>query len=116
VLAGLEEMSVFVHSDAVNATSETGLARPGVSCIEGNTFRLARSRVQYLEDIAACMDALQCGESYEICLTNSMSAGVPSFDAWQFFQVLRHVNAAPHSAWLHCGEVRHSLPSAIAGK
>ena len=39
-------------------------------------FRLARSHEQYLEDIEECKRQLIDGESYEICLTNKITADV----------------------------------------
>jgi hypothetical protein len=74
--------------------------------VEGNAFRLARSRAQYLKDIDDCMEALYEGNSYEICLTNALHCEVRNWDVWDFYKVLRKVNPAPYSAWLHCGEVR----------
>ena len=68
-------------------------------------FELQRSEQRYLQDIAACQDALHRGDSYEICLTNALHARMPQLDAWRFYQTLRRVNAAPHAAWLHCGKV-----------
>ena len=87
------------HDDAASAADSPPL-------VDGGALRLARSKAQYMADIAACMDALHRGDSYEICLTNALSCRVRGWDAWAFYQVLRHINPAPHSAWLHCGEVR----------
>ena len=39
-------------------------------------FRLSRSHEQYLEDIATCKQRLIEGETYEICLTNKITAEV----------------------------------------
>ena len=39
-------------------------------------FKLARSHQQYLDDIAECKRQLIDGESYEICLTNKITADV----------------------------------------
>jgi anthranilate/para-aminobenzoate synthase component I len=77
----------------------------GAPMIEGNSFQLARSKSQYLKDIDRCMEALHEGNSYEICLTNSLHCRVGNWDAWDFYQVLRKANPAPYAAWLHCGEV-----------
>jgi hypothetical protein len=78
----------------------------GEPMVEGNSFRPARSRAQYLKDIDECKEALYEGNSYEICLTNALHCEVRNWDAWKFYRVLRKVNPAPYSAWLHCGEVR----------
>jgi para-aminobenzoate synthetase len=67
-------------------------------------FRLSRSHAQYLDDIAECHRRLFEGESYEICLTNKITAGV-SPDPLPLYRTLRRVNPAPFSAFLRFGEV-----------
>ena len=74
-----------------------------------DSFQMHRSRKQYLADIQACKDALYRGDSYEICLTNKLTASMSATDAWKFYQTLRKVNAAPYAAWMHCGAVRVQL-------
>ncbi len=65
-------------------------------------FRLARSHQQYLDDIAECKRQLIEGESYEICLTNKITAEV-SPDPFALYRTLRRVNPAPFSAYLRIG-------------
>ncbi|ASW56769.1 aminodeoxychorismate synthase component I [Plantactinospora sp. KBS50] len=72
---------------------------------------LVRDRDRYLRDIAAARDKLLAGESYEICLTDSvrlpdMGGGLP------FYRELRRVNPAPYAAYLRFGglEVACSSP------
>lgn len=83
--------------------------KQGVAAAPGSAvpppFALRRCREQYLDDVAACQEALYAGESYEICLTNCMHAAPDAADAWRFYEALRRVNPAPFSAWLHLGEV-----------
>ena len=62
-------------------------------------FRLARSKQQYLKDVEACQQALQDGESYEICLTTAL-VRPEATEALQLYRTLRKVNPAPHAAWL----------------
>ena len=59
----------------------------------------ARSREQYLQDIRACLEHIRNGESYQLCLTNSLAF---PFDGDPFTQYrrLRRANPAPYSAWL----------------
>jgi len=67
------------------------------------TFRLSRSHEQYLADIARCKQELMDGESYEICLTNKVTAEVRP-DPLALYRTLRRVNPAPFSAFLRVGE------------
>jgi para-aminobenzoate synthetase len=67
------------------------------------TFRLSRSHQRYLDDIAACKQQLIDGESYEICLTNKVTAEVRP-DPLPLYRTLRRVNPAPFSAFLRFGD------------
>ncbi len=66
-------------------------------------FRLSRSHQQYLDDIEACKRYLVDGETYEICLTNKITAEV-SPDPLPLYRTLRRINPAPFSAYLRMGE------------
>jgi para-aminobenzoate synthetase len=66
-------------------------------------FRLSRSHRQYVEDILECKRQLREGESYEICLTNKVTAEVNP-DPLALYRTLRRVNPAPFSAYLRVGE------------
>jgi para-aminobenzoate synthetase len=66
-------------------------------------FTLARSHQQYLDDIEECKRQLVEGESYEICLTNKITADVTP-DPLPFYRTLRRVNPAPFSAFLRIGD------------
>jgi para-aminobenzoate synthetase len=71
---------------------------------------LTRDREQYLADIATCKDKLLSGESYEICLTNSVrfpDAG----DAYGFYRRLRRSNPAPYAAFLRLDGVEVACSS-----
>ena len=65
-------------------------------------FRLARSKQQYLQDVAACQQALYDGESYEICLTTALVRQHP-VNALHLYRTLRKVNPAPYAAWMSFG-------------
>ena len=77
----------------------------GGSSTEGGPveFRLSRSHQQYLDDIATCKQRLIEGETYEICLTNKITAEVIP-DPLALYRALRRVNPAPFSAFLRFGE------------
>jgi para-aminobenzoate synthetase len=67
------------------------------------SFHLARSHAQYLEDIEECKRQLIEGESYEICLTNKITADVTP-DPLPLYRTLRRINPAPFSAFLRFGD------------
>jgi para-aminobenzoate synthetase len=66
-------------------------------------FTLSRSHQRYIEDIEACKRYLIDGETYEICLTNKITAEV-SPDPLPLYRTLRRINPAPFSAYLRIGE------------
>jgi para-aminobenzoate synthetase len=66
-------------------------------------FRLTRSHEHYLAEIAECKRLLAEGETYEVCLTNVMTAGVDP-DPLALYQALRRVNPAPFSSYLRFGD------------
>jgi para-aminobenzoate synthetase len=66
-------------------------------------FRLARSHEQYLRDIDACTLRLREGDTYEICLTNEITADVAQ-PPLALYRTLRRVNPAPFCAYLRFGE------------
>jgi len=66
-------------------------------------LRLARPRERYLEEIAECKRLLGEGETYEVCLTNSVvTASSP--DSLALYRALRRVNPAPFSSYLRFGD------------
>jgi para-aminobenzoate synthetase len=67
-------------------------------------LRLARSHDRYLEDIEACTGHLLDGESYELCLTNSIATKV-STDPLSLYMELREINPAPFAAYLRFGDL-----------
>jgi para-aminobenzoate synthetase len=66
--------------------------------------RLTRSRDQYLADIATCEQHLRDGDSYELCLTNSIAAEV-EVDPLALYMELRRVNPAPFASYLRLGDL-----------
>jgi para-aminobenzoate synthetase len=66
-------------------------------------FRLQRGREHYLANIETCKALLACGESYEICLTNTIALPAPR-DTFELYRVLRRVNPAPYGAYLRMRE------------
>jgi para-aminobenzoate synthetase len=71
---------------------------------DGPAPRLARSRDRYLEEIAECKRLLAEGETYEVCLTNSVLADPGGADPLDLYLVLREVNPAPFSSFVRFGD------------
>jgi len=67
------------------------------------SFRVGRSREQYLADIARSQAELAAGESYEVCLTDQISTDA-SPDPFHLYKILRRSNPAPFAAYLKLGE------------
>ncbi|HVA97189.1 MAG TPA: aminodeoxychorismate synthase component I [Candidatus Acidoferrales bacterium] len=61
-------------------------------------FIFARSRQQYLNDIETCKEYLRRGESYQICLTNTITAK-RNTDPLTLYKILRNENPAPYAAY-----------------
>nr|WP_277627993.1 aminodeoxychorismate synthase component I [Arsenicicoccus dermatophilus] len=65
--------------------------------------RLARDPDTYRADVAACLEALRRGESYEICLTDTVLTSCAG-DPFAAYLRLRELNPAPHAAYLRLGD------------
>jgi para-aminobenzoate synthetase len=103
----LEEAERWISATSLRLASLPPLDEPkedpageGHGSVE---FRLSRSHRQYLDDIAECKRRLYEGESYEICLTNKITAEI-SPDPLPLYRRLRRVNPAPFSAFLRFGQ------------
>ncbi len=70
----------------------------------GAQFRLARSPDRYLAEIEACKEHLLDGDSYEICLTNTVTAEVDA-DPFDLYMELRRINPAPFASYLRFGDL-----------
>lgn len=102
----LEEAEKWISATSLRLASLPPLDEPEqqVESDSGSVdFRLSRSHHQYLDDIAECKRYLYEGESYEICLTNKITAEI-SPDPLPLYRTLRRINPAPFSAFLRFGE------------
>ncbi|MFC7616001.1 aminodeoxychorismate synthase component I [Actinokineospora soli] len=60
-------------------------------------------RAAYLAMIDECLAAIRDGESYEVCLTNQLTAA-GEVDPWPLYRRLRVANPAPFAALLRLGD------------
>jgi len=95
----------IVSHDRPDDQTEACLASliPDVPALAPGTSQppeLRTERAQYLRLIADCRRRIAAGESYEICLTNQLrvNTDVAPLD---YYETLRALNPAPHSAFLH---------------
>jgi para-aminobenzoate synthetase len=87
--------------EALPAAVESPSARgPDIDPIE---LHLARPRERYLEEIAVCKQCLAEGETYEVCLTNTVVAKA-SPEPLELYRTLRRVNPAPFSSFMRVGD------------
>ena len=82
------------------ALAEPSIVEHGEAALE---FVPSRSREHYLANVETCKALLESGESYEICLTNTLA--LPAVrDTFELYRVLRRVNPAPYGAYLRMQE------------
>jgi para-aminobenzoate synthetase len=67
-------------------------------------FELATERDDYLRLIDRCRSYIAAGESYEICLTNQLRVRT-DVSPLAYYETLRKLNPAPHSAFLHFDDI-----------
>jgi para-aminobenzoate synthetase len=105
---GAEEAERWIRDTSLRLVSLPPIDAPDWERLLGEradppvAFHLSRSHQQYLDDIARCKQELTDGETYEICLTNKVTAEVRP-DPLPLYRTLRRVNPAPFSAFLRVG-------------
>lgn len=67
-------------------------------------YRFARNHDQYIKDIQMCFKKIYDGESYEICLTNTMYCDV-DMDPVKYYMHLRDLNPAPYGCYMKFDDV-----------
>jgi para-aminobenzoate synthetase len=103
---GADEADRWIAETSLRLASLAPLSAPvwdGAELAQPVPFRLSRSHEQYLQDVATCKQRLIEGETYEICLTNKITADVVVVDPLALYRTLRRVNPAPFSAYLRFG-------------
>ena len=66
-------------------------------------FFLDRDKETYLSDIRRCLDLIQQGETYQVCLTNELHCN-SEVDPLTLYRTMRKVNPAPHAAFIRWPE------------
>ncbi len=91
--------------DDIEATL-LALADPTEPIIEPEVgpLRARHDRAAYLDLIDACQQEITAGETYEVCLTNTLTAD-GKLDPWSGYRRLRRANPEPFSALLRFGEL-----------
>lgn len=87
----------------VAANGADPAASPGPP-LDPGALRLARPRERYLAEIERCREWLRAGESYEICLTNKVTAAT-RLEPLDLYRRLRRANPAPFAAYLRFGDL-----------
>lgn len=77
-------------------------------------FSVRDSQSCYMEKVRACQSAIERGESYELCLTTSVSGEIPfaHFDPLRTYALLRQCNPSQYGAFIHVPELGVSVLSA----
>ncbi len=73
-------------------------------CSQTIDFRFRRSFPTYMRNVESCLSEIVNGESYEVCLTNTLFAEL-EIDPLLFYRHLRSSNPAPYSAFLRFGDL-----------
>jgi anthranilate synthase component 1/para-aminobenzoate synthetase len=79
----------------------------GVVLPQGPTFTSRDTGGAYRQKIAAAQHEIAEGNTYEVCLTTTLSARVPAaaLDPWQTYLALRRKNPAPFASYLRFGSL-----------
>ncbi|MFI5934022.1 aminodeoxychorismate synthase component I [Actinoplanes sp. NPDC051494] len=89
-------------ADAGGGATTGPAHEPGAAVTGGLSLR--HDHDAYLDLIGACRREIAAGETYEVCLTNMVTAGA-GLDPWQAYRFLRRSSPAPFAAYLSFGDV-----------
>lgn len=90
---------------------------PAVTHVQALTGR--KSQSAYKQDIAACLESISAGESYEVCLTTQFSGpavGITDLTAHSLsmYKRLRALNPAPYASYLRYDPVELATGTTVA--
>jgi len=95
----------WLRSTAAHLAALAGAARPQArGSLDFGHLGLRHDRARYLELIASCQEEIKAGESYEVCLTNTVT-GIGAIDPWHAYRFLRAHSPAPFGAWLRFADL-----------
>jgi para-aminobenzoate synthetase len=97
-LAWFDQIEMAIAAPAIPAPSKDD---GGADIIQ---FAPVHSEGQYLDNINHVMHAIGDGETYEVCLTNQITAHT-SVDAFEYYKKLRRQNPAPYASFLKFPEL-----------
>jgi para-aminobenzoate synthetase len=88
------------HGD--QAGGSNGVVRP-----DAPSFTSRDTGAAYRKKIAAAQHEIAEGNTYEVCLTTTLSARIPpaALDPWQTYLALRRKNPAPFASYLRLGSL-----------
>ncbi|HEY7094496.1 MAG TPA: aminodeoxychorismate synthase component I [Ktedonobacterales bacterium] len=92
------------HLPSIVALSPTPAVAPTRASADPVKFRLRRSHASYIKDIRSCQREILAGETYEVCLTNQITATL-QLDPLTTYRNLRRLNPAPYAAYLRMGNM-----------
>ena len=84
----------------LNSSSSPALLKPPEHGKQKLSFTMRHSRADYLDKIQNALRSIQEGESYEVCLTNSIETEA-DIDPFLLYRTLRKKNPSPFGAFLH---------------
>lgn len=104
---------VALSTEPIDAGNNAGDADFLDSILRRGTVRFPDEE-SYQNQVEACKDELEAGESYELCLTCETSITLPSPDTdsgrrnfpWKLYRRLRKYNPAAFSAYARLGDVK----------
>jgi anthranilate synthase component 1/para-aminobenzoate synthetase len=90
------------RQEATSAGGSTGVVLPAAP-----VFQSRDTGVEYREKIAAAQHEIAEGNTYEVCLTTTLSARVPAeaLNPWSIYLTLRRRNPAPFASFLRLGSL-----------
>ncbi|SDI38937.1 para-aminobenzoate synthetase [Actinokineospora alba] len=88
----------------VDLAAAPASAQPVERGVVADALTPRHDRAAYLAMIDECQAAIADGETYEVCLTNVLTAGA-TIDPWQAYRYLRRKSPAPFGALLRFGDL-----------
>ncbi|SEA40201.1 aminodeoxychorismate synthase component I [Alkalimonas amylolytica] len=95
------DLAAMVQQNIASTVDDIAVRQASHDPSQPVQFMLEDDYQAYIDKISCCKDYIKRGESYEICLTNRIRATL-GVEPWPLYCVLRQVNPAPRSVYLHC--------------